>query len=96
MERAATARPARSFPGDPEFTGWVFWIATRNSHHSPQPARVSCHTTVNKSSYNEFPYFGAADKQSRNFPRKYKMGRQPRSGDTSLAIGPFDPDWDRR
>jgi hypothetical protein len=27
---------------------------------------------------------------------KLKMGRQPRSGDTSLAIGPFDPDWDRR
>jgi len=25
-----------------------------------------------------------------------KMGRQPRSGDVSLAIGPFDPDWDRR
>jgi hypothetical protein len=25
-----------------------------------------------------------------------KMGRQPRSGDSSLAIGPFDPDWDRR
>src|ERR1700685_1807228 len=28
--------------------------------------------------------------------RKIKMGRQPRSGDSSLAIGPFDPDWDRR
>ncbi len=28
--------------------------------------------------------------------RKLKMGRQPRSGDTSLATGPFDPDWDRR
>jgi len=27
---------------------------------------------------------------------KLKMGRQPRSGDSSLAIGPFDPDWDRR
>ena len=27
---------------------------------------------------------------------KVKMGRQPRSGDSSLAIGPFDPDWDRR
>jgi hypothetical protein len=23
---------------------------------------------------------------------KIKMGRQPRSGDSSLAIGPFDPD----
>jgi hypothetical protein len=25
-----------------------------------------------------------------------KMGRQPRSGDFSLAIGPLDPEMDRR
>jgi hypothetical protein len=24
--------------------------------------------------------------------KQIKMGRQPRSGDSSLAIGPFDPD----
>jgi len=27
---------------------------------------------------------------------KIKMGRQPRSGDVSLAIGPLDPEMDRR
>lgn len=27
---------------------------------------------------------------------KTKMGRQPRSGDFSLAIGPLDPEMDRR
>jgi hypothetical protein len=29
-------------------------------------------------------------------PSKIKMGRQPRSGDFSLAIGPLDPEADRR
>jgi len=54
-------------------------------------------TTVSSFRKGFMPAMEAAGFDPNNkWPEKIKMGRQPRSGDDSLAIGPFDPERDRR
>jgi hypothetical protein len=60
--------------------------------------KSSCHTVVNKESFLEpgHDLRHESDQNSLSLRPVIKMGRQPRSGDLSLAIGPFDPETDRR
>ena len=68
--------------------------------HASRAQKTVCHAVVKEASFFEQKNIGWRAGCKIRMPRpwslKIKMGRQPRSGDFSLAIGPLDPETDRR
>jgi hypothetical protein len=101
--RAATPAPFL------QFQKRGIWVPFRrfDAIHVNRAPNASCHAVVKEGSF-----FGAGSHRRNELvevedniptpgtrelgPLQSKMGRQPRSGDFSLAIGPLDPETDRR